>query len=263
MNINIDSVPTANITVGKNRQKIYSGNRIFLDSGVEFEIELFNPTNKVVLAKIILNGTNTSGTGLVLNPGVRVFLDRHIDSQKRLKFDTYEVEKNNSQVEKAIENNGRILIEFYEEENNTTFYTGQYYDNLIKTSGNDYLNTVYGNSTIGSTTYSGTDSYNLTTTTSYNASDNLQISGSNAKFDKLNETKETGRVEKGSTSDQVFTSVNKNFKLFSFHTVMYHLLPKSEKPVEVDEIRVYCTNCGTRRRNDNWKFCPKCGTKFE
>jgi len=267
MNVQIDAVPTAHITIGKNRQKVYSGNRVFLDANVEFEIELFNPTDKVILAKIIFNGTNRSNTGLVLNPGVRVFLDRFIDDQKRMKFDVYEVDKNDKEVDKAIANNGLVRIEFYEEETNQQFYTGQYYDNIYRNTGNDYINTVYGNGTDPSvfnnyTTFSSTSS-NITYSTTSVSNDDLLTSTNTTSFNKLNETKETGRIDKGSNSDQVFTSVNKNFKLFAFHTVEYKLLPKSEKPVEVNEIRVYCTECGTRRRNDSWKFCPKCGYKYE
>jgi ribosomal protein L44E len=265
MTITTATNPTAYITVGKNRQKIYSGNRIFLDNGTEFEIELFNPTDKVILAKIILNGTNTSNTGLVLNPGVRVFLDRHMNDQKHLKFDTYEVEKNNEYVEKAIANNGRILIEFYEEETHNQFYTGQYYDNIFQQGGTNYSNAVYGNGNITLDNLSNDFTANINTSTTASNRDlySGKLTTSNATFDKVFETKETGRVEQGSTSDQVFTNVNKRFKIFSFYSVQYQMLPKSEKPVEVQDIRVYCTSCGTRRRNDNWKFCPKCGAKYE
>ena len=112
------SVPTANIAVNKSRIKLYSKGldmpTYYLEKGQEFQIELFNPTSDVVLAKIILNGKAISQGGLVLNPGQRVFLDRYFDVAKKFLFDTYEV-ANTSEVKKAIENNGDIKIEFYKE----------------------------------------------------------------------------------------------------------------------------------------------------
>jgi hypothetical protein len=112
------AVPTANIAVNKSRIKLYSKGldmpTYYLQKGQEFQIELFNPTSDVVLAKIILNGKAISQGGLVLNPGQRVFLDRYFDVAKKFLFDTYEV-ANTNEVKKAIENNGDIKVEFYKE----------------------------------------------------------------------------------------------------------------------------------------------------
>jgi len=41
------------------------------------------------------------------------------------------------------------------------------------------------------------------------------------------------------------------------------ILPFSAKPTEVSDLAVYCTNCGTKNKKGNYKYCPKCGTKFE
>lgn len=114
----VPKVPTANIAVNKSRIKLYTKNvdmpTYYLEKGQEFQIELFNPTTDVVLAKIILNGTALSQGGLVLNPGQRVFLDRYFDVAKKFLFDTYEVSKS-SEVMEAIKNNGDVKIEFYKE----------------------------------------------------------------------------------------------------------------------------------------------------
>jgi rRNA maturation endonuclease Nob1 len=45
-------------------------------------------------------------------------------------------------------------------------------------------------------------------------------------------------------------------------TVNLQILPESAKPVEVEKIRSYCTECGTRSRSSSWKFCPSCGSKM-
>ena len=112
------SVPTANIAVNKSRIKLYSKGvempTYYLQKGQEFQIELFNPTSDVVLAKVNLNGKPISQGGLVLNPGQRVFLERYLDVAKKFLFDTYEV-SNTEEVKKAIEDNGDFKVEFFKE----------------------------------------------------------------------------------------------------------------------------------------------------
>ncbi len=73
---------------------------------------------------------------------------------------------------------------------------------------------------------------------------------------------ETGRVEKGSDSDQKITTVSKQFEYFAFHTIECKLLPISQKINTVGEIQVkrYCTNCGAKLGKGH-KFCSSCGTK--
>ena len=69
---------------------------------------------------------------------------------------------------------------------------------------------------------------------------------------------DTGRVEKGEQSNQQLESVDVKFQTYAFHTVSYQLKPNSEKTQYANEIRQYCI-CKYRIRNNNWKFCPKCG----
>lgn len=73
---------------------------------------------------------------------------------------------------------------------------------------------------------------------------------------------ETGRVEMGSNSDQKLTTVYMNWEKIPFHTIMYKMLPESQKINTVSEISVtrYCTNCGTKNK-PTFKFCPTCGTR--
>jgi membrane protease subunit (stomatin/prohibitin family) len=73
---------------------------------------------------------------------------------------------------------------------------------------------------------------------------------------------ETGRSEKGEESNQEFEYSNDSFNSWTSNTVHIQILPESQKPVEVKEIRNYCTNCGTRHKKSSWKFCPNCGTKI-
>jgi hypothetical protein len=72
-------------------------------------------------------------------------------------------------------------------------------------------------------------------------------------------TIETGRVEKGSHSDQNLFEAKGRFDLTSFHVLRYKLLPKSEKQLSAkDYYTKYCGGCGAKCKT---KFCSYCGAK--
>ena len=297
-NICAPSVPTTNLAVNKSRVKLYSKGldmpTYYLQKGQEFQIELFNPTSDVVLAKIHMNGKAISQGGLVMNPGQRVFLDRYLDVAKKFLFDTYEVSKTD-EVKKAIENNGDIKVEFYKERQEIPtiritpdwlYKPHIYYRNNIGgsyTTGTDpqFLrnSTSSGTlSTLGLVNHSvtTTNTGNFTLPVSSNSSNTTSLYSSTldslSDFDAAKDIKrslvrskksiETGRVEKGSHSDQEFNYVNKSFEYIAFHTVEYKLLPVSQKVNTVDDINVkrYCTNCGSKFGKTD-KFCANCGQK--
>lgn len=295
------AMPSANIAVNKSRLKVYKNvgpiPTYYLQKGQEFQIELFNPTQDVILAKISLNSRAISQGGLVLKPGERVFLDRYLDVAKKFMFDTYEVSGNNQEVQKAIEHNGDFTVEFYREYKPITYWTSNpIWVNGSLTLGNynigtdpQYLKTrSSGNGlnlsgSISNSNISTTNTY-LYDTGSASASSNLVNCSytSNSTLDfagldlDLNQTKEipvnnqvrskksieTGRVEEGSKSNQEFKYVNKTFEAFAFHRVEYKLLPVSQKVNETQDVNVrrYCTNCGKKQGSGD-KFCANCGTK--
>jgi hypothetical protein len=117
-----DAMPEAHITRKKSRAKIYNYNNLYLNDGDVFEIELFNPKTNRVLAKIWLNGEEISGSGIVVNPGQRIFLERFIDSNNKFVYKTYDIE-NNTQTLEAIRSNGDIEIKFYNEYFNTNTFS--------------------------------------------------------------------------------------------------------------------------------------------
>ena len=254
--------PEAWIAVSNNRQKIY-GNKedlVYLDNGQEFQIELYNPTQTSYLAKIYLNDKLISSSGLVLKPGQRYFLDRHIDEQRKLLFSTYDVE-NSEETKKAIENNGKVKVEFYSE---------QYYTNPISiSSGTSTWVTTPGTWTIQPYTYYGGSTL---TGSSNNVYFSNSVSGNTLGFAgssnsgtiraSLNSV-ETGRVEKGEKSDQNFGNDYGTYSYYCSYKSEYQILPRSVKPVEVAEIRSYCTGCGTRMKKKTWKFCPNCGESLD
>jgi hypothetical protein len=245
--------PTANIAVNRNRLKSY-GEKVYLKDGTHFEIELFNPRTTKVLAKIYLDGIAISSSGVVLNPGQRVFLERWLDEPKKFLFETYEVD-DSKEAQAAIQENGKVRVEFY--------------DQFIPSSGG---------LTIGGSTWTyGT--YDTYSQPSFGGTTQNQVyftsSASNFSSDVIGQNSsivncssfvpgslETGRSEKGESSDQKFSQSYDSFNEWTCNTVDLQILPESQKPVEVKDIRNYCTNCGTRHKKSSWKFCPNCGTKI-
>lgn len=243
----------AQITKKKNRLKVYPSKKdqVYLNDGDEFEIEIFNPKTSPVLAKISINGKRISERGVILNPGQRVFLERFLDSPEKFKFSTYQV-NNSQEAKEAIANNGLVKIEFYDE------YTPLSNSGGITWTTNPILTTGgWSNSTTTSTFYNSNISYTSNVAGSLNVPSSDVFRNVNKRSDSI----ETGRIETGSKSDQDFKEANGNFNPWTCNVFEYQILPTSQKNVEAKEIRSYCTECGTRNRQD-WKFCPTCGNKF-
>lgn len=262
--------PEAFITKGKKRIKQFDG-KVYLSNGDEYEIELFNSTQEVVLAKIKIDGDYIAGGGIVLRRGERVFLERFLDSPKRFKFSTYEVSKNNLDAQEAIANNGYVEIEFYSEYKPTTINT---YPHLSGGLGTGWTTISTNSSPITYTANSGNFTLTGTTTTSnafYSAgpgdisvSGDLFIKGQSvSKALGLDRKMETGVTEKGGDSSQTFSYSNKTFNSYSFYNVVWQILPNTQKQYTSDELNVnYCGNCGAKRKKSSFKFCPHCGTQF-
>jgi hypothetical protein len=279
--------PIAHICINKSRVKMYNKETeptIYLAKQTEFQIELFNPTTDVVLAKISLNNNLISQGGLILNPGQRVFLERYIDVPKKFLFDTYEV-SNSEEVKKAIELNGDVKIEFFREYiQPATTTTWVNYNSTSNLPINLYNTSSLGKSRsrssddMGFNFSSSNNTNNVNGTLSLTSMDFMNQEMSKTFFDgtlsdeapvkkqmrgrKLSKSIETGRVEQGSHSSQEFKMVNKTFSTWPFHTIEYKLLPVSQKVNTVDDlnVKVYCTNCGSKLGKTD-RFCAQCGKK--
>lgn len=269
--------PQAWIAIKRNRQKIYNTKgktQVYLKDGQEFQIELFNPTQTRYLAKIKINGNYQSARGLILHPGQRYFLDRFIDEDRKLTFSTYEVEDTET-VKKAIARNGLVEVEFYAE----TFFQGSIISYPTKPytqpnwsppiwAGNP--NTFWGgvpngtlNNTAGSSTITlgGSTVNNISYTSGATTIGTTYSSTSNYSSIVNDASIETGRVERGRKSDQEFEDGYGTFSAWAAYTTTVQIIPLSQKPVEAQEIRSYCTGCGSRIKKQSWKFCPNCGTE--
>lgn len=282
------STPTANLAINKSRIKSYGKNlevpTYYLQKGQEFQIELFNPTKDNIMAKISLNGKPIAQGGLVLKPGQRVFLDRYIDVAKKFLFDTYEVE-NSSEARKAIEDNGDFRVEFHREKTITTnnwvdltATLGRYSANIgVNDTDGVKVDTNFKRPNIGDDlsffdTLSDkvSDIKGEVTSNITDLSNDLKSIKSAGDLKKgyrklkktISKTVETGRVEKGSDSDQSLTMVYMDWEHTPFHIVEYKMLPLSQKINNVSDISVkrYCTSCGTKQK-PSFKFCPSCGVR--
>jgi hypothetical protein len=253
-----NATPEAYVTRKKSRAKIYQINNIFFNDGETFEIELFNPKTNRVLAKIWLNEQEISGSGIIINPGQRIFLERFIDSNNKFVYKTYDIESDKQSLE-AIRNNGDIEIKFYNEYFNTntfndfpifkpTIWYGTRQSNPYGSSISDISNGYYGNTTYTSNNVGFTS----------NSSQLKPLFGSLTT--SISKSIETGRIEKGESSSQSFETSYGNFTSFSTKEVKYKILPMSSKPIEGKDLKKYCTECG-KKVKDTFKFCPSCGTK--
>jgi hypothetical protein len=230
--------PTAHITKKKSRLKIYNGNTVFLNDKDNFEFEIHNPTQKSVLCKIKLNGEYISTSGIIIKPGQRVFLERFLDSNNKFEFSTYEV-KDTSANRTAIDLNGDVRIEFYNDQSIYPHLSGGNWASgwSIITTGSPY----YGNPTF--TTSNSAPMAHYTNTSS------------------VNNTIETGRVEKGEESKQQFINSYENFEYNVSHQISLKILPLGNKNKTTDDIKHYCTECGIKTKS-KYKFCPSCGNKL-
>lgn len=241
----IVSKPTAHITKKKSRLKVYNGHVVFLNDKDNFEFEIHNPTQKSVLCKIKLNGEYISTSGVVIRPGQRVFLERFLDTNNKFEFSTYEV-KDTSLNRTAIDLNGDVRIEFYNEQTHQLNY-----------------GSTLGGSNVNTTITTGSPYYGDMTFTTSNSTPMSYYSNTSSVSNTLSvsSTIETGRVEKGEKSKQQFTNSYQNFEYFTSSQISLKILPLGTKNKTTDEIKHYCTECGTKTKS-KYKFCPSCGNKL-
>jgi hypothetical protein len=270
--------PCAYITKDKKRLK-QNGQNVYLKNGDEFQLELFNPSTNTVLSKIKLDGNYISGGGIVLKPGQRIFLERYLDDARKFKFETYEVDGTSNEVLDAISGNGGVVINFFDEHiqpvwTNNISYGGSFGGPTYSTNTGGSFQPITHTTNTGGVTFTtngfggsvttGTASYSTLTagisSPMFNTSSgNINISN---KKEVTMDSLETGRVEKGGKSDQSFQTVNKSFNHYACSTSVWKILHESQKQYDNKDLKVYCGNCGKKRKKDSDKFCSSCGTKF-
>lgn len=273
--------PIAYVTKSKQRLKQHENN-VYLNNGETFEIELFNPTQGRILAKIELNGKSI-GPGLIIRPGERTFLERYLDDkQGKFLFETYEVsDLNNDTIKTAIQNNGTVSVKFFKEEvpfvfdlvksrlpftyqqypyNTVTIHPYTFTTNSIGSGSTDTLSFNSGTMT--------TSAFN-TTSTLFNSPTQQNIK---TPFDRgilrsrrslsKQSINETGEIVRGEKSNQEFKTGQGDFQYYPSWSSIWKILPQSQKLVTKEDLKVYCSNCGKKQNKTTDKFCSACGTKF-
>lgn len=273
----------------RGRKSVKSGNKIYLQDGQEFQIELHNPLTDSVLADIRINGNSVSKTGIVIRPAQRFYLDCFVEDKKKFIFKTYEVEDTKESKE-SISKNGTVEVYFYKEEtfsiNNwmskfdkiiekhyyPVYYPQYYpYPTYPKVTWVDY-NTYNSNTIIGGFNTNNIVGGSINNSTSVNplissTSNAFLASLGNKSYPKYSSDSsnsiETGRIERGEESNQVFTDIDLEFEKYYISSVLYQILPESQKPVETSDIKKkFCDECGSKVLKETSKFCHECGNKI-
>ena len=160
---------------------------------------------------------------IVIGANSHNYLERYIDNNRKFQFNTFEID-NVEETEEARERNGSIQIYFYPQ---ITSYP------KVSFCYSSFTNGPFTNSPF----------INTPVDTCYSSN-----------------TIETGRINEGENSNQTFTYSSDKFEDRSTHSLDYQILPISLKPYE--GIKTYCSECGTKIRHKNWKYCINCGTKL-
>ncbi len=269
-NSSLNKEGQAFISVGRNRLKQYDKNTVYLENGKEFELELFNEKTTKVLVKIKINGNYISTSGVVLKPGQRIFLERYLDEAKKFKFETYNVENSKEAVE-AIAKNGLVEIEFYDEYVSKPYiYTNGTTSIYNSGTGGNPITWEIHNSSIKCSYTSDSTKLNTSSIDFMNLCDtgeNLRSFAPQPNHFKksVESTKsvETGRVEKGSASNQSFTYDSSIYNCWTSNVVTWKIIPTSQKPYDAEELtKNYCVSCGKKLTKSTWRFCPGCGEKI-
>lgn len=299
----LDRVPSAVITKDRNELKLYEGNIVYLNNGDNFELRFFNPLSEKIGVEIIFNGIKKGDSYLVLNPGQDIILDRFLDEQRKMLFETYTIDGRNAAAVDAIAQNGIINFNFYKEKKSysnsfgtsrtsgpsgtsglkgiTGIKGGKLYSSRIRAKSpiQESNEKIYYDGNLFSdwsqdyffpSTTTTTTSTTTTTTDIYYSNNVMDFSGdmvngttTSANFvsTPINEI-ETGRIEMGDISNQELRTVELKFESNPFYSMTYKMIPSSNKPLEITEIRQYCVSCGYRIRKQSWEYCPKCGEKI-
>ena len=269
----------AKLAINKSLLKEYSNSSneriVYMNDGMEFQIQVFNPYSYVIGVSFEFNNHNKTSQLLVLRPGERVWLDRFLDDESKLLFSTYQVGVSKV-VQEAIKDNGTLCIKFYKERENKpqVSYIKEYQpcgtiDVYYNNIGNSYcLDDNININCASLTNICSTIDCSLSLNSSINQAptDSTCTSYSSSTLTKsisLPKSKsiETGRIEKGSHSNQKFENVYKDFEYLPFNTEYIKILPISQKQINSNDIqKKYCHECG-KKLNPKFKFCPSCGAK--
>ena len=245
---------------------------VYIPFGSEYSILLKNLNTVKAIVHVYIDGEDQLPSGLVLNPGQELDLERSIKTGNLTEGNKFKFIERTGAVEehRGIKlEDGLVRIEYefqkvYQRQDGIVWVSQPsiVYGNPPTTGTPYYSNNVLrASSAIGSsgvtTSITGTVACNATMD-SYNAAD-FQISASAA-------VNEAGITVAGSKSDQKFTTVSSFTTDGEKHSIVLKLLGKTadspvEKPVTVKH-KPKCVTCG-KQNKATAKFCTECGTALE
>lgn len=254
----------AKIAIAKSLVKEYRTNEsertVYLNDGTEFQIYLKNPYQKSIGVKVYVNDKEIGGT-LILKPGQSCWLERFMNSENRFLFSTYDVE-DTQEMRNAISKNGNVKVEFFMEKEPVHYYG---WKDVINTPVKPYVPYT------DSITWSSCNPINCKLTSldmgatlnaPANVIDAISTSCCINSAKTYSNSIETGRVEKGSKSDQKFEGCDIDLEYNPFKTEVIQIFPSSRKQVSVSEMRRrYCSQCG-KKVSPKDKYCSNCGAKL-
>jgi len=109
--------PSCEVLVNGQKRKLYdkNKNKVYLNNGDEIQLKVFNPLSTRVGFQLKMNGYESDNAVLVVNPGQTAVIERFIGTNRKIKFNTYTVDKNNPQSKQATKENGKLEVIFYAE----------------------------------------------------------------------------------------------------------------------------------------------------
>jgi hypothetical protein len=139
------TLPTCEIMVNGQKRKLYGKkkNKVYLRNGDNFQLKLFNPLQERIGVQLKMNGVKVDNDLLILKPGQEITIERYIGTNRKLTFNSYDIDTSNmsqeryEQAVKSIEKNGVLEIVFWNEKQpqpaqvftSVPHYTGQGYYN--------------------------------------------------------------------------------------------------------------------------------------
>ena len=237
---------------------------VYIPFGSEYEIVVKNLHTTRAVAHIFVDGNDAVPSGLVINPGQSVDLQRAIKNSNLTEGNRFKFIERTANIEafKGIGlEDGLIRIEYQFEVPPVSINTWSDWQRNQILRGIDLSNisgsTGSKNWPTGSVTCSANYSANTVTPTSAT----LNNVSTNAYLN------DTGITVPGSKSDQSFTSVYVGQLESTTHNLVFKLVgdlgnnKPIDKPVTVKH-KPKCVTCG-KQNKAHAKFCTECGTALE
>jgi len=110
-------LPRCEILLNGQLRKLYGKkkNKVYLNNGDNFQLRFFNPLQERIGVQLKMNGQKVDDDLMVINPGQYVTIERFIGTNRKLTFNTYEIDASDKQAVKAIEKNGLLEVVFWNE----------------------------------------------------------------------------------------------------------------------------------------------------